>query len=88
MKTMENEQRKLFRKMTAAYNRKIQDAPDVARALELYKDCQLLFSFVSLLWPNEPLDLQRGNIKVSLEMVLDKELKNIDSERVLYTELL
>lgn len=86
MKTMENEQRKIFRKITANYGRQIQDSDDISSALKLYNDCQLIFGFVAALWPSEPLDLQRGNIRISLEMAMDNILKKMDDEGVIYSE--
>lgn len=82
MNTMENEQRKVFRRLTAQYCREIQDATDLSVALAKYKDCQLIFKFVVALWPAEPLELQRGNVRVSLEMALENILRKIDNEGV------
>lgn len=85
MNTMENSQRKIFRKLTASYCREIQDASDLTVALAKYRDCQLIFNFVAALWPSEPLELQRGNVRVSLEMAMDNILKKIDDEGVNYS---
>lgn len=88
MNSMENEQRKVFRRIIATYCREIQDATDLDVALAKYKDCQLIFSFVSALWPSEPLELPRGNIRTSLEMALDNILNKIDDEGVDYSKQL
>ena len=85
---MENDQRKIFRKMTASYCRQIQDATDLSDALSKYKDCQLIFNFVAALWPSEPLDLQRSNVRVSLEIAMDNILNRIERDGINCSEQL
>lgn len=70
--TMINEQRKKFRNWARERYQVIENAPDLESALVSYSSTMSALQLVSLIFPDEPLDLIKGNLRVYLEQHFDE----------------
>lgn len=75
--TMINEQRKKFRQWAREEYRNIENAPDLETALAAYAACMAALRLVSIIFPDEPLELTRGNLRVYLEQHFDDYVEKI-----------
>lgn len=65
--TMINEQRKKFRQWAREQYDAVTNAPDLDAALVCYSSAMSALHLVALIFPDEPLDLIKGNLRVNLE---------------------
>lgn len=72
-----NEQRKEFRRWSRARCEKIEKAADFDAALTVYCSTLDALHLIQLLFPNEPLELTKGNLEMSLQMVFDKIVEDL-----------
>ena len=65
--TMINEQRKKFRHWARDRYVMVEKAPDLETALASYSSTMAALQLIEVIFPDEPLDLIRGNLRVYLE---------------------
>lgn len=74
--TMVNDQRKKFRAWAKDQYDAVEHAPDLNAALAVYSSAMSSLRLIEIIFPDEPLDLTRGNLRVFLEQhfeaVVDK----------------
>ena len=75
--TMINEQRKKFRAWAKDQYNAVENAPDLNAALAIYSSTMASLRLVELIFPDEPLDLIRGNLRVYLEQHFDTVVEKI-----------
>ena len=75
--TMINEQRKKFRAWAKDQYNAVEYAPDLNAALAIYSSTMASLRLVELIFPDEPLDLIRGNLRVYLEQHFDTVVEKI-----------
>lgn len=71
-----NEQRKEFRRWSRARCEEIEKAADFEAALSVYCSTMDSLRLIQRLFPGEPLELTKGNLEVSLQMVFDKIIED------------
>lgn len=69
--TMINEQRKKFRYWAKERYQAIEKAPDLDTALACYSSTMAALHLIALIFPDEPLELIKGNLRVYLEEHFD-----------------
>ena len=65
--TMINDQRKKFRAWAKDQYDAVSNASDLDAALACYASAMSALHLVELIFPDEPLELTRGNLRVNLE---------------------
>lgn len=65
--TMINDQRRKFRQWARDQYQAVANAPDLDAALACYSSAMSALHLVELIFPDEPLELTRGNLRVNLE---------------------
>ena len=76
--TMINDQRKQFRLWAKEKYQIIENAPDLESALVTYSSTMSALQLIALIFPDEPLDLIKGNLKVYLEQHFDAYIEKLE----------
>ena len=76
-KTMINEQRKKFRNWSRERCNAVENAPDLEAALSVYAASMVALQLIELIFPDESLDLARGNLRVYLEQHFDDHVEKL-----------
>lgn len=85
--TMMNEQRKIFRRWEREQCKRIEASATLEAAFELYAIALNGVQLIALLFPDEPLELPRGNLKSCMEMFFEDYLKRMTSEELTAKDL-
>lgn len=75
--TMINEQRKKFRQWARDQYQAVTNAPDLDVALACYSSAMAALHLVEMIFPDEPLELTRGNLRVNLEEHFNEVVEKI-----------
>lgn len=75
--TMINEQRKEFRNWARERYQAIESAPDLDAALAVYSSSMAALHLIEMIFPDEPLELVRGNLRVNMEQHFDELIEKI-----------